>query len=472
MKYALAAGLWAASYSLPVNAESVYLRGGVGAAHAVGGYQQDELSFGVNAFAGAEFRLAPEVAASAKLVGLSLTPGGDSDDPSVASPDGASLYGGTLSLVLYPGVSPGDGQTLNGPSSGLWLAAGGGGAVTGGLGRPIFDASVGWDLYWPAASFGLGPFVNLLHVFQPNDAVRPDDANVISLGVSGRFGVGPIEAPGDRDGDRIADPNDRCPTQAEDLDGFEDNDGCPENDNDNDGVSDDVDMCPDEAGDSKGVSGEDGCPDRQSAAPTNDRDEDGIPDERDRCPSEPEDRDDFQDEDGCPDADNDEDQVLDTKDLCPNEPETVNDYADNDGCPDEDQVRVVGGEIVLDDVVHFATNSAEVSKRSYDLLKRLAKLIREHPEYVHISVEGHADLRGTEEQNVELSADRARSVLEFLVKEGIEANRLSSKGFGSSRPRGQGRDEQTLSKNRRVEFVVTRAGTVPAAGRKNSEGKP
>lgn len=471
MRYVLAAGLWAALYSVPVGAEPAYLRGGLGAAHAVGGYQQEELSFGANAFVGAEFRLVPELAASAKLVGLSLTPGDDSDDPSVASPDGASLYGGALSLVLYPGVNVGDVPTLNGPSSGLWLAVGGGAAVTGGLGRPIFDASVGWDLYWPTASFGLGPFVNLLHVFQPNDGVRPDDANVLSLGVSGRFGVGPIDA-GDRDGDHIADADDRCPEQAEDVDSFEDQDGCPDKDNDNDGVPDDTDLCRDVPDDSKGILGEDGCPDGQAAAATTDRDNDGVLDERDKCPSEPEDRDNFQDEDGCADADNDKDQISDIKDLCPNEPETVNDYADNDGCPDEDQVRVVGGEIVLDEVVRFATNSAEISEQSYDLLKRLAKLIREHPEYVHISVEGHADLRGTEEQNVELSADRARAVLDFLVKEGVAPKRLSSKGFGSSRPLVPGRDEQALSKNRRVEFVVTRAGTVPAAGTQNAEGKP
>jgi outer membrane protein OmpA-like peptidoglycan-associated protein len=231
-------------------------------------------------------------------------------------------------------------------------------------------------------------------------------------------------------------------------------------------------MCPDVPEDSTGILGEDGCPDAQGAAVTDDRDNDGVPNERDQCPEEPEDRDGFKDEDGCADADNDNDQTPDLKDLCPNEPETVNDYADNDGCPDEDQVRVVGGEIVLDEVVRFATNSAEISERSYDLLKRLAKLIREHPEYVHISVEGHADLRGTEEQNVELSADRARAVLDFLANEGVEAKRLSSKGFGSSRPRVPGHDEQALSKNRRVEFVVTRAGAIPAAGTQHPEGKP
>jgi outer membrane protein OmpA-like peptidoglycan-associated protein len=275
--------------------------------------------------------------------------------------------------------------------------------------------------------------------------------------VSARFGVEPRLPERDSDGDHIPDRRDRCPNQAEDLDGFQDEDGCPDDDNDGDGILDEEDDCPDLAEDKNGIVDEDGCPEGKLDA-AYDQDGDGIEDTQDKCPTEPEDRDGFQDEDGCPDLDNDGDQIPDAKDLCPNEPETENGYADGDGCPDEDQVRVVGGEIVLDEVVRFATNSAEISKESDALLGRLAKLIREHPEYVHISIEGHADMRGTEQQNVALSADRARAVLDRLVKEGVAPGRLSSKGFGSSRPRVPGKNDAALAKNRRVEFVVTRAG--------------
>ncbi|HEY1534850.1 MAG TPA: OmpA family protein, partial [Polyangiaceae bacterium] len=174
------------------------------------------------------------------------------------------------------------------------------------------------------------------------------------------------------------------------------------------------------------------------------------------CPNAAEDKDGFEDQDGCPDPDNDKDGIPDAQDLCPNEPETVNGYADTDGCPDEDQVRVVGDKIVLDDRVHFYVNSFVIRKISYPLLERLSKLIADHPEYVHVSVEGHADDRGPDNFNQKLSEDRARAVLEFMVKQGISPSRLSSMGFGSTKPLVDTKSEYALLLNRRVEFTVTR----------------
>jgi hypothetical protein len=71
-------------------------------------------------------------------------------------------------------------------------------------------------------------------------------------------------------------------------------------------------------------------------------------------------------------------------------------------------------------------------------------------------VEGHADERGPDSFNQKLSEDRARAVLEFLVKQGISAERLSSMGFGSTRPLVDKKSEYALLLNRRVEFTVTR----------------
>ncbi len=98
----------------------------------------------------------------------------------------------------------------------------------------------------------------------------------------------------DSDGDGIPDFRDECPMDAEDMDGFQDGDGCPDPDNDLDGIPDGRDMCPDEPEDIDGFEDSDGCPDL-------DNDGDGIVDERDMCPDEPEDIDGFEDEDGCPD---------------------------------------------------------------------------------------------------------------------------------------------------------------------------
>jgi OOP family OmpA-OmpF porin len=113
----------------------------------------------------------------------------------------------------------------------------------------------------------------------------------------------------DFDGDGVVNGADRAPEQAEDLDGFADDDGVPDPDNDADGVLDGADRCPNASGPVTNA----GCPD-------GDGDGDGIVDRLDACPLVAEDRDGFRDEDGCPDPDNDDDGTPDTKDLCPLEP--------------------------------------------------------------------------------------------------------------------------------------------------------
>ncbi len=173
----------------------------------------------------------------------------------------------------------------------------------------------------------------------------------------------------DNDGDRNPDTTDKCPNQAEDIDGFEDDDGCPDLDNDKDGIPDLQDKCPMEPEDGKPPYPHDGCPaDKRDSdgdgimddedkcpleeedmdgfedgdgCPDLDNDGDGIPDAKDKCPLCPEDKDGFQDEDGCPDLDNDHDGIEDSKDKCPLEPETVNGVADDDGCPDTGGAQLV-----------------------------------------------------------------------------------------------------------------------------------
>ena len=162
----------------------------------------------------------------------------------------------------------------------------------------------------------------------------------------------------DRDGDDVPDKDDNCPEVAEDVDGFEDADGCPDEDNDNDGVLDVDDPCPDDAEDTDQFEDDDGCPEA-------DNDQDGVLDGDDQCPIEAEDHDGFEEQDGCPDPDNDQDGILDVNDKCPNDPgleafegcpdpdadddgildvndKCVNDpedldgFSDDDGCPDPD----------------------------------------------------------------------------------------------------------------------------------------
>ncbi|MEZ4374855.1 MAG: OmpA family protein [Polyangiaceae bacterium] len=451
--------------SSAASAEPVRAHGAAGLSKALGGHQQREFGLGATGLLGAELGVASFLGVEFQLGTIYLSEGDPPEDPTL-EPLGASsatLVG--LGARLHPFgargvqvVSPG----------GLWFAFHGEAVFTGGAARPGVDGQLGYDFSAASGRLGVGPVFGYTHVFQPDDQLRPSDARVPFFGIHVELVFGePPKGPGDRDHDGIIDPRDKCPDEPEDKDQFEDWDGCPEPDNDQDGVLDGADNCPLIPEDKDGFQDTDGCPDT-------DNDQDGILDVKDKCPDEPEDKDDFEDEDGCPDLDNDQDGIPDSEDLCPNEPETKNGYADHDGCPDSEQIRVVGDRIVLDDRVHFRTNSHIIRVVSYPLLERLAKLILEHPEYVHIEVEGHTDARGSDAFNKRLSQDRANSVMEFLVKHGVAKDRMNAIGYGSERPLVDKRSEHAWFMNRRVEFKVTRERKVVqhsdgAAGSKPAE---
>ncbi len=431
------------------SAEPLRAHGGVGMGHAVSGHQKDEYSWGIGAWAGLEYPFVKQLGLELSVGWLGLGEGDPPTDPNVEPETGASAISPMLGLRFVP-FAASKSRTLLNPA-GVWAKVAGGAAFTNGLTRPMIDAQLGWDLFNAGRHVGFGPMAAYVHVFQPDTEFRPSDANVLLFGLHAvyDFDGGGGKPRRDRDGDGFYDDVDGCPDEPEDKDGFQDQDGCPDVDNDADGILDAADKCPNTPEDRDGFEDDDGCPEL-------DNDKDGLPDAVDQCPNEPEDKDGFQDEDGCPDPDNDADGIPDVNDLCPNEPETVNGYADNDGCPDEEQVRVIGDKIVLDDRVHFFVNSAVIRRVSYPLLQRLVKLVSEHPEYTHISVEGHADERGPEDFNQKLSEARARSVMEFMIKAGISRDRLSSQGFGSSRPLVDKKNEYAWLLNRRVEFTVTR----------------
>jgi outer membrane protein OmpA-like peptidoglycan-associated protein len=431
-----------------VQAEPLRLHANAAAAHAVSGYQKDEFGWGAAGQGALELPFGKVFGLQLQLGSLWLSQGSRPSDPKFARGGNASATGAALGIRVRPF---GDGYHGQSPSAaGLWLAADFGGTVTDSLTRGMFDAQLGYDFMDRKGREGIGPMLALMHVFQPDSELRPEDANIALFGVHVMYDFGPgLNPNSDRDHDGILDDIDRCPDVPEDKDGFQDTDGCPDEDNDQDGILDKVDHCPDVAEDKDGFEDTDGCPEE-------DNDKDGIADKADKCPDVAEDKDSFEDDDGCPEPDNDKDGIPDAQDLCPNEPETVNGYADTDGCPDEDQVRVLGDKIVLDDRVHFYVNSFIIRKISYPLLQRLGKLIADHPEYVHVSVEGHADERGPDNFNQKLSEDRARAVMEFLIKQGIAQDRLSSIGYGSTRPLVDKKSEYALLLNRRVEFTVTR----------------
>ncbi len=209
----------------------------------------------------------------------------------------------------------------------------------------------------------------------------------------------------DNDSDKVCDPwvaeknqgakfasvckgSDKCVEVAEDRDGFEDEDGCPDPDNDKDGIPDVKDKCPGDAEDMDGMEDNDGCPDP-------DNDKDGVCDAwvaekglsakyadackgADKCPEALEDKDNFEDEDGCPEADNDKDGMKDEVDKCPNEPETVNMVMDDDGCPDKAMPALQP--VQSYPLVRFRSSTAELTVEAEQPLDLLAKQLKEYPE--------------------------------------------------------------------------------------------
>ena len=287
-----------------------------------------------------------------------------------------------------------------------------------------------------------------------DDLFGPDhvDANTglaeLQLGFTWFFGHG------DRDGDGINDALDRCPEAAEDFDGFQDEDGCPDPDNDGDGLPDAFDRCPESPEDVDGYQDADGCPDL-------DNDGDGIADLKDACPGAAEDRDGFQDEDGCPDPDNDGDGVPDHSDACPDTPAGA--VVDARGCPEpvapvapepvaepvNEPVAEIKGALILEGV-HFLTGSAELAPDSRVVLNGVARSLLAFPA-VQIEIQGHTDSAGSAAYNEALSLRRAEAVRDYLVQQGVAASRLRAVGYGERFPIASNSTPAGQAENRRVE---------------------
>ena len=226
----------------------------------------------------------------------------------------------------------------------------------------------------------------------------------------------------DRDGDGIADKDDACP----DVKGLKEFAGCP--DRDGDGVQDSEDACPDVAGDKAHK----GCPDT---------DGDGVYDNEDKCvtvkgPVANQ---------GCPYLDTDGDGVLDKDDACP----TVKGPKENKGCPVmEEKIKKV---LLKARNIQFETGKAVIKPVSYAILNEVAKILKEY-DYYNVSIDGHTDNVGKADLNLKLSQDRAKAALDYLVKQGVDASRMTSSGYGLSKPIADNKTAAGRAQNRRVEF--------------------
>lgn len=257
----------------------------------------------------------------------------------------------------------------------------------------------------------------------------------------------PVEvAPVDSDGDGIADSADACPATPAGVAVNET--GC-EADSDGDGIVDRLDQCPDTPA-GTGVN-EVGC--------VGDSDADGIPDDQDACPDTPVGT--AVNEVGCV-GDSDGDGVPDDQDTCPDTPAgaTVNES----GCPEQgcrppqpgEPISLEGcatGESVVLKGVNFDTGSDRLTANARVILNQVADALLAKPT-LKVEVGGHTDSQGSDAYNQGLSEQRANSVMKYLVSRGIDAGRITAKGYGETQPVDSNETADGREANRRVELRV------------------
>jgi|LNFM01.1.fsa_nt_gb OOP family OmpA-OmpF porin len=243
----------------------------------------------------------------------------------------------------------------------------------------------------------------------------------------------------DNDQDRIPDERDRCPNQPEDADNFRDEDGCPEPDNDGDGVLDADDRCADEAAgprpdpDNRGcpirdrdgdevLDVDDQCPEEpvgqradpaRRGCPLPDRDRDGVGDSVDQCASDPAGDNPDRFRRGCPDPDVDHDGVPNETDSCP-QAETINGVDDADGCPDagEEAVTVGRGAVLFGNVVRLAPRARALRPAETALFTQASQRLRGlGAELARVTVGVVADARDREGREAQRLAQLVADVL-------------------------------------------------------------
>lgn len=170
-----------------------------------------------------------------------------------------------------------------------------------------------------------------------------------------------------------------------------------------------------------------------------DTDGDGVADYLDKCPNTPKGA--KVDGGGC-ELDTDGDGIPDWKDKCPTEKGS----AELNGCP-EPISPVMSGSTNI----QFEYNSSVLRTSSYASLDAVSAMLRaDKTKSLHL--DGHASEEGTEAYNMQLSLDRANAVKTYLVNSGVDAKRISTTGYGETRPIASNTTEEGKVANRRVEF--------------------
>ena len=123
--------------------------------------------------------------------------------------------------------------------------------------------------------------------------------------------------------------------------------------------------------------------------------------------------------------------------------------------PTQPNVIVAGKEIKLKKQVHFQHDSAEILPDSQGIVEELAELMSKRPDIKNVEVQGHTDDTGTAPYNLRLSQSRAQAVVDAISSHGVDASRMTAKGYGQEKPLVPNTTEQNRAKNRRVQVMIT-----------------
>ena len=237
----------------------------------------------------------------------------------------------------------------------------------------------------------------------------------------------PVVEDTDRDKDGVHNNDDECPDAA----GTSAMKGCP--DGDNDGVADKDDRCQGIAGSKK-----------YQGCPIPDKDNDNLNDEVDKCP----DVAGVARYNGCPVPDSDNDGLNDEEDKCP----AVAGTTSNHGCPEIKKETIEKVNLAARNI-YFLSGKDVLQKKSYTQLSNVAAILKSD-NTLRLHVTGHTDNTGSDAVNDALSAKRAIAVKEYLINQGIEGERITTLGMGSSQPIADNATAAGRSKNRRVEMTI------------------
>jgi len=109
--------------------------------------------------------------------------------------------------------------------------------------------------------------------------------------------------------------------------------------------------------------------------------------------------------------------------------------------------------INVGDIVYFSSDSVDLSPEAQQTLANQARWLQQYSQYT-ITIEGHADERGTREYNIALGARRAQAVRNFLAQRAVNAQRIRTVSYGKERPVAVCNDISCWSQNRRAQTVL------------------